>query len=201
MASLKWKGFRRGKYLDPDIEVMTEYVGQWDDSENAVKLYEKMKKAGADVVYPAGDGYNVPVIEQIKKDGLYAIGYVSDQSELGRCVLTSTIQHVDDAYELTADEFNKGTLKGGKRSFDIQEGVIEMGKFSPVVDPSFQEEMKRLIDEIQKKQTNCQTNIEVIKVHEKSMEFLQIAMKYVPEAKERWRKRESNFRRKCLSRS
>ncbi|WP_420469292.1 BMP family ABC transporter substrate-binding protein, partial [Bacillus licheniformis] len=79
------------------------------------------------------------------------IGYVSDQSELGEnVVLTSTIQHVDDAYELTADEFNKGTLKGGKRSFDIQEGVIEMGKFSPVVDPSFQEEMKRLIDEYKK---------------------------------------------------
>lgn len=72
-------------------------------------------------------------------------------------VLTSTIQHVDDAYELTADEFNKGTLKGGKRSFDIQEGVIEMGKFSPVVDPSFQEEMKRLIDEYKNKQTAKRT--------------------------------------------
>ena len=156
LATYKWQpeveGFSEGaKYLDPDIEVMTEYVGQWDDSENAVKLYEKMKKAGADVVYPAGDGYNVPVIEQIKKDGLYAIGYVSDQSELGEnVVLTSTIQHVDDAYELTADEFNKGTLKGGKRSFDIQDGVIEMGEFSPVVDQSFQEKMNRLIDEYKK---------------------------------------------------
>lgn len=46
LATYKWQpeveGFSEGaKYLDPDIEVMTEYVGQWDDSENAVKLYEK----------------------------------------------------------------------------------------------------------------------------------------------------------------
>jgi biotin operon repressor len=34
-------------------------------------LYEKLKAEGTDVVYPAGDGYNVPVIQQIKKDGLY----------------------------------------------------------------------------------------------------------------------------------
>ncbi|MGN9866052.1 BMP family ABC transporter substrate-binding protein [Bacillus swezeyi] len=158
LATQKWqpevKGFIEGaQYDDPNIEVITEYVGQWDDAEKAVELYEKMKKAGADVVYPAGDGYNVPVIEQIKKDGLYAIGYVSDQSELGEnVVLTSTIQHVDEAYELTADEFNRGALKGGRRTFDMQEGVIEMGAFSPVVDPSFREEIKGLIE--QYKNTN-----------------------------------------------
>ncbi|MFN2747105.1 BMP family ABC transporter substrate-binding protein [Bacillus sp. z60-18] len=156
LATQKWQpeveGFIEGaKYINPDIEVITDYVGQWDDAEKAIILYEKMKKKGVDVVYPAGDGYNVPVIEQIKKDGLYAIGYVSDQSELGEnVVLTSTIQHVDEAYEITAAEFNKGELKGGRRTFDIQEGVIEMGEFSPVVDQSFQKDMKRLIEQYKK---------------------------------------------------
>ncbi|MEK5502598.1 BMP family ABC transporter substrate-binding protein [Bacillus sp. FSL M8-0168] len=156
LATHSWqpevKGFIEGaKYVNPDISVMTEYVGQWDDSEKAVQKYEKMKKAGADVVYPAGDGYNVSVIEQIKKDGLYAIGYVSDQSELGEnVVLTSTIQHVDEAYELIAGEFNKGTLKGGRRVFDIQDGVIEMGEFSPVVDQAFQKKIKGLIEQYKK---------------------------------------------------
>ncbi len=39
------------------------------------------------------------------KDGLYAIGYVAEQSNLGKnTVLTSTVQNVDKAYTLIAEQ-------------------------------------------------------------------------------------------------
>ncbi|WP_143118190.1 BMP family ABC transporter substrate-binding protein, partial [Shouchella clausii] len=69
--------------------------------------------------------YNVSVIERLKENGLYAIGFVSDQSDLGKeTVLTSTVQHVDVLYEIVANSFNKGELESGELFFDFQDGVI-----------------------------------------------------------------------------
>jgi transcriptional activator of comK gene len=61
-------------------------------------------------------------------------------------VLTSTVQHVDDLYELTADKFNNGELKSGNLSFDFQDGVISLGKFSPKVDSKFRERIGTYIN-------------------------------------------------------
>lgn len=144
LATYDWQsevdGFIKGaKYQDEHVQVLAEFVENWDDADKAVELYQKLKKQGVDVVYPAGDGYNIPVIEQIKADNLSAIGYVTDQSNLGsHTVLTSTVQHVDKAYSIIAKKFNEGKLNAqGEYSFDFKEGVIEMGKFSSTIDRAF----------------------------------------------------------------
>lgn len=144
LATYDWQsevdGFIKGaKYQDEHVQVLANFVENWDDADKAVTLYQKLKKQGVDVVYPAGDGYNIPVIEQIKADNLSAIGYVTDQSNLGsHTVLTSTVQHVDKAYSIIAKKFNEGKLnEQGEYSFDFKEGVIEMGKFSSTIDRAF----------------------------------------------------------------
>ncbi|KAB2330875.1 BMP family ABC transporter substrate-binding protein [Bacillus mesophilum] len=153
LAAFEWqpeiKGFVEGaKFQNKDVNVKIEYVGGWDDHETANIMLGKLNNTGADVIYPAGDGYNVPIIEKIKENGQYAIGYISDQSDLGEStVLTSTIQHVDVLYELVADKFNKGELPSGNLSFDFQDDVISLGKFSPVVDQVFKEEINQAIDQ------------------------------------------------------
>lgn len=151
LAAFEWQpeveGFYEGaKYQKEGINVDINYVNHWDDDQVALTMLEDMIERGSDVVYPAGDGYNVPVIEKIKEKGLYAIGFVSDQSDLGEStVLTSTIQHVDVLFELAAKRFNEGTLKSGNLYFDFQDNVISMGKYSPLVEESFQKEMDQQI--------------------------------------------------------
>ncbi|WP_100330576.1 BMP family ABC transporter substrate-binding protein [Bacillus xiapuensis] len=143
LATFKWqpevKGFVEGaKYQRPDIKVVSEFVDNWDDSDKALKLLERIIAQKADVVYPAGDGYNVPVIERLKSRNLAAIGYVSDQSDFGKdTVLTSTIQHVDKLYLLVAERFVKGKLKSGNIHFDFADGVISLSEFSPKLDEDF----------------------------------------------------------------
>ncbi|WP_203364183.1 BMP family ABC transporter substrate-binding protein [Bacillus sp. REN10] len=152
LATYKWqpevKGFVDGaKFERPDINIVTRYVGNWDDSEKALALLEPIIAQQADVVYPAGDGYNVPVIEKLKEKGLYAIGYVSDQSDLGQeTVLTSTVQHVDKLYLLAATQFVEGNLKSGNLHFDFQDGVLSLSKFSPILDKSFVKRINQEID-------------------------------------------------------
>ncbi len=151
VAAFEWQpeinGFYEGVLFQNDeVDVDIGYVQNWDDDEKAISIAEKMISDGVDIIYPAGDGYNVPVIEKLKEEGLYAIGYVSDQSDLGKeTVYTSTVQHVDQLYMLVAEKFNKGELASGNLSFDFQDEVISMGVFSPKVDENFIAELKDYI--------------------------------------------------------
>lgn len=152
IAAFEWQpeveGFYDGAiYEKKDTKVDIRYVGHWDDQKKALDVLEDVLLKGADVIYPAGDGFNVPVIEHVKDKGLYIIGYISDQADLGEStVLTSTVQHVDDLYELTAKKFNNGELKSGNLSFDFQDGVISLGKFSPQVDPAYRKKLNTYIN-------------------------------------------------------
>jgi transcriptional activator of comK gene len=153
VAAYEWQpeveGFYDGAIFEKqNMKVDIRFVGHWDDQRKALDVLDDVLANGADVIYPAGDGFNVPVIEKVKEKGLYVIGYISDQSDFGEStVLTSTVQHVDDLYELTAQKFNKGELKSGNLTFDFQDGVITLGKFSPNVDPAYHKKLNRMINE------------------------------------------------------
>src|SRR4051812_26745081 len=101
------KGFYDGaKFQNDQVQIEVNYIYDFDDDERALQILDKMMANNCDIIYPAGNGYSVPVIEKIKEKGLYAIGYVSDQSDLGNnTVLTSTIQDVDVLYEMVAEKF------------------------------------------------------------------------------------------------
>jgi transcriptional activator of comK gene len=152
IAAYKWQpeveGFYKGALAEnKQTKVSIDYVDNWDDDRKAIQLADAMMNAGVDVIYPAGDGFNVPVIERVKERGLYVIGYVSDQSDLGEStVLTSTIQQVDKLYEKAADQYNFGKLKSGNLSYDFQDDVISLGKFSPLVDKGFIRKITKQIE-------------------------------------------------------
>lgn len=153
IAAYKWQpeiqGFIDGvEYQNPQANVSVKYTNHWDDEKKALLLLNDLLAYDVDIVYPAGDGFNVPVIETLKGKGLFAIGFVTDQSDLGKyTVLTSTVQHVDKLYELVAKRFNEGTLQSGNIYFDFQDGVISLGKFSPLVDQEFVDQINEQINQ------------------------------------------------------
>ncbi|HZH61425.1 MAG TPA: BMP family ABC transporter substrate-binding protein [Metabacillus sp.] len=153
LAAFEWQpevdGFFEGAYYqNENVEVDIQYVQDWNNAEIALTLLNEMIADGVDIVYVAGDGYNIAVIEKLKEEGLYAIGFVSDQSDLGKgTVLTSTVQHVDTLYEVVAKDFNKGKLENGELYYDFKDGVISLGTFSPLVDEEFQSKIKNSIEE------------------------------------------------------
>jgi transcriptional activator of comK gene len=152
IAAFEWQpeveGFYDGAlYQNEHAEVTIKYVGHWNDNEKAFQQLENMLDDEIDIIYPAGDGYNVPVIEKIKDRQKFAIGFINDQSDLGEStVLTSTVQHVDKLYEMIAGKYNEGKLKRGNLFFDFQDGVISLGKFSPLIDYQFKEEINGYIE-------------------------------------------------------
>ncbi|WP_096199007.1 BMP family ABC transporter substrate-binding protein [Bacillus sp. FJAT-45350] len=153
IAAFPWQpevdGFVEGAtYQEQQIEVLTDFVEDWTDTDKAISIYEQMVMDGVDVFYPAGDGYHVPLVEKIKDKGLYAIGFVSDQSDLGEStVLTSTVQNVETLYQLVANKFVNGELDVGNLFFDFQDDVITLGEFSSVVPIEFQERVDQSIEQ------------------------------------------------------
>ncbi|WP_100404874.1 BMP family ABC transporter substrate-binding protein [Bacillus solitudinis] len=152
IAAYSWqpevRGFADGAVYKSDTEVHVDYVNDWSNGERALEFLRDMKNHHqVDVFYPTGDGYHIKVIEQVKTEGLYAIGYIGDQSDLGeKTVLTSTIQHVDELYELIAEQFHKGDLEAGNKSYDFQQGVISLGSFSPDVPEEIRSEMLEVVE-------------------------------------------------------
>lgn len=152
IATYNWQpeieGFYEGvKYQNPDAEILINYVNDWKDTETALQIYEEMKQKGVDIFYPIGDAYSNEVIQMAEEDGLYAIGYISDQlDEAPDAVLTSTIQHVDKLYKSTAEMFNKNKLEGTVLTFDFQDNFISLGGFNDDVPESFQKEMEGYVE-------------------------------------------------------
>ena len=153
VSAYQWQpeieGFFEGaKYRNPEANVMIEFVNNWNDRETAIDLYEQMREKGVDVFYPTGDSYSEEIIQHAKEDGVYAIGYVADQSYIGEeTVLTSTIQHVDKLYEYAAKKFNEDELEGKIMTFDFQEEAISLGEFSPSIPESFRDYMDDIVEE------------------------------------------------------
>lgn len=158
IATYEWQpeieGFYEGvKYEDASKQVLIEYVHDWNDQVIALDLYKGMKNNYVDVYYPAGDSFNEKIIKAAAKDGLYAFGYIEDQSKLdSQAVVTSTVQQIDLLYKLTAEAFNEGTLKGGTiLSYDFQDGLVSLGKFSPDVPKTYISELQDAIKTYEEK--------------------------------------------------
>jgi transcriptional activator of comK gene len=153
IAAFEWQpevdGFFEGVlHENPDARVLIDYTQDWDDPEKALAILDNMIQQEVDVVYPAGDGFNVPIINSLKEKGLYAVGFVSDQSDLGEnTVITSTVQHVPALYELVARRHFTGELDSGNLYFDFKDDVISLGKFSPLVSKEYQESIHNQIEE------------------------------------------------------
>ncbi|MEC1769863.1 BMP family ABC transporter substrate-binding protein [Schinkia azotoformans] len=152
ISAFNWQpeveGFVKGaEYQDPNVVVDVHYTKSWSNKEKALKAYSEMEKTGVDVFYPAGDSFNLPVIEAVKEDGHYAIGYVSDQLDLGEStVLTSTVQHVEGLYKLIATQYIAGKFQHGIKTFDFGDDVISLGDFSSEVPDELKVEVNKAVE-------------------------------------------------------
>ncbi|GAE25265.1 positive regulator of comK [Halalkalibacter wakoensis JCM 9140] len=151
IGSFDWqpeiKGFKDGAMLSlPSANIHMNFVHDWSNTEKALSFFYELKETGVDVFYPAGDGFHVDVVEEIRKEGLYAIGFVGDQTDLGEStVLTSTVQHVDSLYELVAEQYYKTELQSGNIHYDFEDGVISLGQFSSRVPEAIKGKVEKAI--------------------------------------------------------
>lgn len=153
IAAYEWQpeieGFYEGvRFQNSEAGVEIRYVNSWDEQDIAVDHYQDMLEENMDVIYPAGDAFSIPVVEAAQTDGIYSIGYVNDQQDIGgNSVLTSTIQHIDKLYVYALEKLHSNELEGGIYNFGFQEEVITMGPYSDYVPFRLKSKLDNAVEE------------------------------------------------------
>lgn len=149
-------GYRAGvdyaaKEKGTNIEILSQYVGNFTDAQKGKSITTTMYQNGADVVFHAAGGAGDGVIEAAKEAGKYAIGVDRDQNALAPDnVLTSAMKNADVAVYEVVQEMKDGKFEGGKT---IEFGLADGGAvgIAPTSDKNVKPEILKSVEEISKK--------------------------------------------------
>ena len=122
-------GYEQGaKYVNPDISVITTYVGGDAPFSDPLKGKEhaySLANQGVDVIYHASGNTGIGILEGVKEKGIYGIGVDCDQDDIVKGqILTSMLKNVNNAiYKIIEDTVN-GEFKGEVYNFGLKENGV-----------------------------------------------------------------------------
>jgi len=131
-------GFEQGvKYVNPDAEIVVEYIGGVDDfsgfakPEEGKRIASEMYANGVNVIYGAAGGSTLGAIEAAEAASGLIITTGSDQRYIApQVVVTSRTKNMDKAVYTMIESFMNGTLKGGSIQLDYASGGIGLASLS-----------------------------------------------------------------------
>lgn len=149
-------GFEQGvKSVDPNMKVMVDYAGSFDDAGKGQSLAEKQYGAGAKVIYHAAGNVGNGVIKVAKEkaeagESVWVIGVDRDQYEDGKygsegksVILTSALKRVDSATYQESSNMMDGKFEGAKTlTFDLNNDGVGV----PAENPNLSEDITKAID-------------------------------------------------------
>lgn len=130
------------KAAKPDIEVKTVITGTFNDSSTGKETALAMIEQGVDVILQTCDETGLGAFEACNEQGVYCIGYTSDQSSFvdeGLC-LTSLLVSVPTMITSQIDIIAAGEF-GGLENPGLAEGVIGIAPYSSAVPAEVQEQV------------------------------------------------------------
>ena len=122
------EGFLQGvAYADPNVQVVTGWVGGWADPTKGKELALTQYEEGADIIFVAAGGSGEGVLAAAAEQDLFAIGVDSDQCWIqpGHVICTM-MKMVDVAVLDTITALRDGTLEGGNRYYSLAEKAVGM---------------------------------------------------------------------------
>lgn len=127
-------GYEQGaKYINPNIKVLSSYVGGDAPFNDPIKGKEhtlSLINQDVDVVYHASGNTGTGIFQGIKEKGIYGIGVDCDQDNIVKGqVLTSMLKNVNNAvYKVIEDTVN-GNFKGKVYTFGLKENGVGTTNF------------------------------------------------------------------------
>lgn len=110
---------------DEEVEIVSQYVGNFSDAAKGKSIATNMYQQGADVIFHASGGAGDGVIEAAKDQDKWVIGVDRDQSSIAPDnVLTSAMKRADSAIYKVLESLSKGEeFPGGQNlNFGLKEG-------------------------------------------------------------------------------
>jgi basic membrane protein A len=111
-------GYEAGvQHANEDVEVLTNYVGDFNDPSGGASAANAMYNNGADIVYHAAGNTGTGVFQAAQEQGRFAIGVDRDQSvtksSYQNVILASMVKRVDTAVFNAIEAQVNGNFPGG----------------------------------------------------------------------------------------
>jgi basic membrane protein A and related proteins len=115
---------------NPKAEFLpAKYTDSWDDADKGKAAADVLFNSGADIVYHAAGRCGLGVIKSAKEHGKFAIGVDSDQDDVEKgTVLTSMVKHVDEALYQTIKDVATGKFTPGTKVYDLKAGGVGLSE-------------------------------------------------------------------------
>jgi basic membrane protein A len=153
-------GYEQGaRDTNPDIQVIRQFAGGWNDPAKGKELAKAQYSQGADIVFQIAGGTGQGVFEAAAEDGKYAIGVDSDQAliieeanpDQAARILTSMMKNVDNSIFRGVQLHLEGTLPyGTAEALGIAEGGVGLAR-NKFYEASTPDEVKALVDAAEQK--------------------------------------------------
>ncbi|MCY1713425.1 BMP family lipoprotein [Caproiciproducens galactitolivorans] len=151
-------GYIQGaKAANPNIKVLTSYVGNFTDTAHAKELTLAQINQGADVVFQAASNAGLGVIDGCTAKGKFVIGVDSDQAlafqssdpAKANAVLTSALKRVDISITKAVKEAQAGTLKFGEaETLGLADNCVGLGTYNKGVSKDVQDKVTEFAEKI-----------------------------------------------------
>jgi basic membrane protein A len=117
----------------PGTAVQIGYSQDFIDQAKCKSVAENQIDAGSQVVFSVAGPCGLGALDAAKERGRWGVGVDVDQSFLGPHILTSAVKRVDNGIYLAVKgaQSGKGYKGGGNLVFNLKNGGVALGKFSP----------------------------------------------------------------------
>lgn len=117
-------GYKAGaEYIDPEVEVLHSYVGDWADPAKAKELTISMIEDDVDVIWGAAGRSGLGVISAAEENDVYAMGADSDQEhEAPEHVLSSGVKYVNNTVYLAIEQVLDGEFEADDHVLGLEKG-------------------------------------------------------------------------------
>jgi basic membrane protein A len=121
------------QYVNPDIKVISGYVGSFSDSPKCKEMALAQYNQGADFVFTAAGASGIGTLEAAKEVGRYAIGVDSDQAMLykdsdidqANLIPASVMKNVDNTLVRAYEKIIDGSITwGAAENLGLQDNAV-----------------------------------------------------------------------------
>lgn len=139
-------GFFAGALMaNPNVQLRENYVGSWDNVDQAKNIANIFFRQGADIIYHAAGRAGLGVIDAARENNRLAIGVDSNQDDLEPgFVLTSMIKRVDQAVFQTIEDVVNNRFTSGEVIYDLAAGGVGLTEFEHTSERIGEENLRRV---------------------------------------------------------
>lgn len=123
-----FEAFARGaRSVKPDVEIITSYVGNWEDVSAAREQALAQIGRGVDIIFQNADAAGLGIFQAAREKKIYAFGTNANQNDVAPdVILGSVVIDLPKAFLRIGREIQSGAFTGRVISYGVKEDIVRL---------------------------------------------------------------------------